>query len=140
MVVARRYDFIEGLVEAWDGPTSLRLVPSYAFSAALAAYYAGKHATAEQGTATGVHDAGARPELDVQLVNAIVTFPLAVEHLVKAMQDKVCPARAQSATGACRCPVGALADAVLQCHGCLGTCGQTSALLGALWDVSQRHR
>lgn len=80
---------IEGLVEAWDGPTSLRLVPSYPFSAALAAYYAGKAASAEAATATGVHEAGARPELDVRLVNAIITFPLAVQHLVKAMQEKV---------------------------------------------------
>eukprot|EP00892_Ulva_mutabilis_P011990 jgi/Ulvmu1/9163/UM005_0261.1 len=85
---AREYSFIEGLIEAWDGPVSLRLVPSYAFSTALAAYYAGRAAVAENGTATGVHEAGARPELDVQLINAITTCPLALSTLVKAMQDK----------------------------------------------------
>lgn len=85
-----RYGFIDGLVDAWDGPSSLRLMPSYAFSVALAEYYAGKAVAADSGTATGVHEAGARPDLDVLLINAIITFPLALVHLVKAMQDKVC--------------------------------------------------
>lgn len=101
-------------MEAWDGPTSLRLVPSYMFSAALAEYYAGKAAAADDGaaTATGVHEAGARPEVDVELVNALITFPLALEHLVKAMQDKV--RRRQTV---CRIVTAlGLLDEARQCH------------------------
>jgi hypothetical protein len=67
------------------------MVPSYAFSSALAAYYQSKaSATSAPDTATGVHEAGSQPELDAKLISAICSFPTALVELVAAMRSKVC--------------------------------------------------
>jgi hypothetical protein len=79
------------LMQSFKGSIVLSMVPSYAFSSALAAYYQSKaNATAAPDTATGVHDPGSQPELDAKLISAICSFPAALVELVKGMQEKVC--------------------------------------------------
>lgn len=78
-------------MHSFKGLAVLSLLPNYAFSSALAAYYLSKvDATITPDTATGVHEPGSQPELDVMLIAAICSFPAALVELVKKMQDKVC--------------------------------------------------
>lgn len=85
-----RYSFIAQLMRSFKGATVLSMVPSYAFSSALAAYYQSKAGVATTpDTATGVHEPGSQPELDAKLISAICSFPAALLELVKALQEKV---------------------------------------------------
>lgn len=85
-----RYTYIPHLVRSFKGATVLSMVPSYAFSSALAAYYQSKaNATSNPDTATGVHEPGSQPELDAKLITAICSFPAALSELIKALKEKV---------------------------------------------------
>ena len=85
-----RYSYIPHLVHSFKGAINLKMVPNYALSSALAAYYESKSsATATPDTATGVHEPGSQPELDAKLITAICSFPTALSELVKALQEKV---------------------------------------------------
>lgn len=81
------------LMQRFQGSTALPLLPNYAFSSALANYYLYKEERegfgGESVTATGVHGVRDNRALDCELVNAVVTFPMAVVALVKVMQDQV---------------------------------------------------
>lgn len=87
-----RLDFVQHMMDRFHGNTDLHLLPSFAFSAALAEYYRYREqraaAGAASGTATGVHAAHENPELDGQLVSALLTFPVALPALVQKLQDQ----------------------------------------------------
>jgi hypothetical protein len=85
-----RYCYLDELMSVFQGPVPLRMLPNYAFSSAMAAYYESKESRGpSHQTATRVHESGTKPALDAKLVNAILTFPTALVVLIKAMQGKV---------------------------------------------------
>ena len=82
-------------MERFQGAAALHVLPNYAFSAALAAYYQHKEAAAAAGetvvTATGVHGMLDNAALDGQLATAVLTHPVAFVALAAAMREQVHP-------------------------------------------------
>jgi hypothetical protein len=88
-----RLHHVHEMMSCFQHSTDLHLMPNWAFSAALADYFAFKDELLASGnvsvTATGVHAAGDNPPLDAKLVTALLTFPTALPALAKVLQDQV---------------------------------------------------